>query len=202
MVKTPQPKLTAPAKPRKSREDWLRAGFRALAKGGQSALRVEPIAREVGATKGSFYWHFEDLAALKSALWAYWSEAAVSGIIAQLEAQAAPGRARLERLLALATATPPEVGGRAAEPALRDWARYDPSFAAILAKVDQERIAYVARCFIEAGCADEMVKARLLYSALIGLEQQPSENNESSVEALNTLLEMMLKEADAVSKPA
>jgi hypothetical protein len=47
-----------------------------------------------------------------------------------------------------------------------------------------------------------MVKARLLYSALIGLEQQPSENNESSVEALNTLLEMMLKEADAVSKPA
>lgn len=195
MVKTPQPKSAAPAKPRKSREDWIKAGFRALAKGGHAALRVEPIARELGATKGSFYWHFEDLAALKTALWAYWSEAALSGIIAQVEAETVPGRARVVRLLEHATTPPVEFGGRAAEPALRDWARYDPAFAVILAQVDLERIAYVARCLSEAGCANEMVNARLLYGAVIGLELLPSQSNEGSFGALKALLDLMLNEA-------
>ncbi|MFN3661424.1 TetR family transcriptional regulator [Yoonia sp.] len=42
-------------------EDWLMAGFRALASHGPSALRAAALARDLGTTKGSFYWHFKDL---------------------------------------------------------------------------------------------------------------------------------------------
>ena len=37
-----------------------RAAFRALARGGVEAIAVEPIAAELGTTKGSFYWHFKN----------------------------------------------------------------------------------------------------------------------------------------------
>ena len=49
-------------------EDWVMAGFRALAADGPQAVRAETLARGLGATKGSFYWHFKDLAALHQAM--------------------------------------------------------------------------------------------------------------------------------------
>ena len=38
---------------RLTREDWILAGFRALSTSGTTALRVEPVARVLGTTKGS-----------------------------------------------------------------------------------------------------------------------------------------------------
>src|SRR5215210_963058 len=40
--------------------DWTEAALAALARGGLAAVAVEPLAKELGATKGSFYWHFAD----------------------------------------------------------------------------------------------------------------------------------------------
>ncbi len=40
--------------------DWTEAALVALARGGLAAVGVEPLAKELGATKGSFYWHFAD----------------------------------------------------------------------------------------------------------------------------------------------
>src|SRR4051794_41644168 len=49
--------------------DWTEAALEALARGGLTAVAVEPIAKSLGATKGSFYWHFADRnALLESAL--------------------------------------------------------------------------------------------------------------------------------------
>lgn len=59
---------------RLTREDWLRAGRLALLKQGPDAVRVEPLARELGITKGSFYWHFRDRNDLLEALLAEWEE--------------------------------------------------------------------------------------------------------------------------------
>jgi len=41
-------------------DDWLRAARLALLRGGVEAVRVEKLARDLGVTKGSFYWHFKD----------------------------------------------------------------------------------------------------------------------------------------------
>ncbi len=47
------------AKARLTRSDWVLAGFRALLASGPDAIRVEALARDLRATKGSFYWHFK-----------------------------------------------------------------------------------------------------------------------------------------------
>ncbi len=41
-----------------SAEDWEREALELIAENGVQALAVEPLARRMGITKGSFYWHF------------------------------------------------------------------------------------------------------------------------------------------------
>ena len=52
------------ASTRTPRSSWIDAGLRALAAGGPDAVRIEPLARALGVTKGGFYWHFDDRWAL------------------------------------------------------------------------------------------------------------------------------------------
>src|ERR1041385_3058034 len=59
---------------RLDKNQWLRATRLALLTGGPDAVRVEPLARELGVTKGSFYWHFGDRADLLEALLVEWEE--------------------------------------------------------------------------------------------------------------------------------
>jgi AcrR family transcriptional regulator len=45
---------------RTPRSSWIDEGLRALASGRPDAVRIEPLARALGVTKGGFYWHFHD----------------------------------------------------------------------------------------------------------------------------------------------
>src|SRR6266699_616553 len=55
-----------------TRADWTGAALDALARDGLRAVAVEPLAERLGATKGSFYWHFRDRNALLEAAVAQW----------------------------------------------------------------------------------------------------------------------------------
>lgn len=157
---------------RLGREDWILAGFRALSTGGVGALRIEAVARGLGATKGSFYWHFTDPADWRAAMLDYWEDAAYRQIVAKL-ALLPEGVARLQALITIANALDqdPTHGGAAAEPALREWARFAPDVAAIVHRVDAGRMGFVTDCFRAAGsdAATAGQKARLFYAALLGL---------------------------------
>ena len=50
-----------------SRERWASEALKAMARGGVAAVAVEPLARALGVTKGSFYWHFKNRDALIAA---------------------------------------------------------------------------------------------------------------------------------------
>src|ERR1700761_2314051 len=53
--------------------DWLEAGYALIAEEGVRALKIERLCQRVGATRGSFYWHFEDIASYRAALIASWN---------------------------------------------------------------------------------------------------------------------------------
>src|ERR1700751_2206294 len=53
-------------------DDWIQAGFAILADGGPNALRIDRLCERLGVTKGSFYWHFADLATYRTALIGAW----------------------------------------------------------------------------------------------------------------------------------
>src|ERR1051325_11082310 len=71
-------------------EAWVAAAFDALAEGGVDAVRVEPLAKALGITKGSFYWHFADRRALLDAMLTAWADGRIAAIREQATARRAP----------------------------------------------------------------------------------------------------------------
>ena len=69
-----------------SAKDWLDQGLKTLAKSGFTALKAEPLAKAMGVSRGSFYWHFADIAAYHAAILKHWHEVAAEQIIANVEA--------------------------------------------------------------------------------------------------------------------
>lgn len=156
-----------------SAEDWIKAAFQALGSAGVQAIRAERLARTLGVSKGSFYWHFADVPALHAAMLAHWEAFATEQIIADTDAVGGDGQARLTRLIEIVTSDLSDpYGGLATEAAIRDWARYDPQVAPCLFRVDARRLGFVAGLFRDAGLDQPKAAraARLYYTALIGAE--------------------------------
>ena len=66
---------------RLSRQSWIDAGLKALVAQGPTALAAEPLARALGATKGSFYWHFKDVPSLHEAVTQDWQTRAFARVV-------------------------------------------------------------------------------------------------------------------------
>lgn len=161
-------------KTRLDREAWIHAGLRGLSERGPAALRAEPLARELGVSKGSFYWHFVNLAAFEAAIIDYWVAVATRDIIDEVESGAQGAAERLALLVERSTEPPPAaVGGRRVEGAIRCWARGDTRVGERLREVDAARLAFCAALFRAHGlpAAQARQRGRLLYAGLIGLEQ-------------------------------
>jgi len=103
-----------------SARDWLDQGLKALAKTGFTALKAEPLAKAMGVSRGSFYWHFADIAAFHAAILKHWREVAAEQVIAGLEASAA----EVDPLSLLLRRT--FTSKQALEKAVRTWAAVDP----------------------------------------------------------------------------
>lgn len=96
MSAQPQPQATA-SKNRLSADDWLSAALDEIAGHGVHALAVEPLARRLGVTKGSFYWHFENRDALLKRAIELWERQEQETLIDAVEPIADPHE-RLRRL--------------------------------------------------------------------------------------------------------
>ncbi len=150
---------------RLGRQDWIDAGLRALAAGGVEAVRIDPLAKVLGVTRGSFYWHFADRDALLGALLNTWKARETDDAIATVEHGGGPPSERLLRLLELCA----EDDGRL-ETSLRAWSVKDGAVAAEVVAVDRRRVAYLEALLRGLGLHENesAARARLVYRAWIG----------------------------------
>jgi AcrR family transcriptional regulator len=151
---------------RTPRSQWIDAGLRALADGGPDAVRIEPLAKALGVTRGGFYWHFANRQALLTEMLDSWEHAATDDVLERVERRGGDPRDRARRAgaLTLSDALLP------IDLAVRDWARRDPAVARRLRRVDNRRMEYL-RTQMRAICTDgDEVEARCLlaFSLLIG----------------------------------
>ena len=155
------------AKLRTPREAWVEAALQALASGGPEAIRIEPLAARLGVSKGGFYWHFKDRAALLEEMLDSWEQRVVGDVIAQIESEPEEPRAKLRHLFELAAAAPELLP---IELALRDWSRRDEGVAARLHRVDNRRMDYLRSLFRPICVDEDDVEARsfLVFSLFIG----------------------------------
>jgi AcrR family transcriptional regulator len=173
-----------------SAKDWLDAGLRALARDGFTALKAEPLAKAMGVSRGSFYWHFADIGAYHAALLEHWRDISAEQIIANVEASAAhenPVTVLLRRVFSEKLAL---------EMAVRSWATFDAAARAAVQAIDRRRLDYVEELLERSGLAPDIAVARaqILYWAFLGFawSEQPLPHQRQAA-VLDELIRMALR---------
>ena len=151
----------SPASPRAARlsaDDWAQAALDLVAEQGVAAVAVEPLARRLGVTKGSFYWHFPSRDALLQAALERWEAIEQESVFGSLEAVPDP-RERLRQLfLLVAHEVKPHVIYSELLKALDH-----PAVQPVINRVSQRRLDYLVASFRQAGLGrtDAQHRARL-----------------------------------------
>ena len=153
---------------RLSPEDWLNAAQQRLIGGGIDAVKIGPLAEDMSVTRGSFYWHFRDRNHLLQALLARWQTQSHEMFHRLVGGDGATGMEEFVRLVHLwigeSDFHPP------LEAAMRDWGRTSDEVAAVVQTVDEERIAYIKRIFLDFGYGEDeaFIRARVTYFHQVG----------------------------------
>jgi AcrR family transcriptional regulator len=151
-----------------SRQDWIDAARQVLITEGIERVKVEPLAEQLGVSRGSFYWHFEDRQALLDALLALWRQSALEPMRAVADDKQLSAFERYERFMRV------WVQGEPYNPnydlAIRRWALVAPEVARIVKKTDQARIKLLTGIFRDMGHAPDeaFIRARIAYFHQIG----------------------------------
>jgi AcrR family transcriptional regulator len=148
-----------------SAQDWTAAALRALADGGVAAVRVDVLARGLGVTRGSFYWHFADRDALLRAALEQWERAVTAQVIERMENVASP-LARFERLVRVAFGAEAVPG---LQPAIMAHASH-PVVEPVLRRVTARRIDFIAEIYQELGLTPAAARRRavICYATYLG----------------------------------
>lgn len=159
----------AEGKRRLAREDWVEAALVAIAEGGMAAVAVEPLAARLGTTKGSFYWHFPNRAALLEAALAKWEEQTTTAVIDEIANATEDPAGQLRTLIVrvIEAAERDRVG-----PALLAAAG-QPAVAPAIDRVTRARIGLIVTVFSRLGfpLPEARSRALLAYSAYLGHAQ-------------------------------
>lgn len=165
-MSAPAPKLDKPA--RLSAEDWALAALDVIAETGLASVAVEPLAKRLGVTKGSFYWHFPSREALLVAALERWEAIEQEAVFGKLEAVSDP-RSRLRDLfLLVAHELKPHIIYSELLKALDH-----PVVKPVLSRVSERRLDYLTASFRQAGLPrlEAQNRARLTYAAYVGFLQ-------------------------------
>ena len=174
---------------RLTKSDWIGHGLRTLARDGANALKVGPMATQLKVSRGSFYWHFRDIADFRSQVLQGWQERTTEQVIRDLEA----GKAEPDRLKHLMRRA--FVTKRSLERAIRSWAADDKDVAATVAAVDTRRVSYIAKMLVAAGVESKQAlhRAAFIYWAYLGqaivMDPRHSSIAQSAIDDIGDLFE-------------
>jgi AcrR family transcriptional regulator len=164
---SPQP-IDSTGRQNLSVEAWAQAALDAMATGGLDSVAVEPLARRLGVTKGSFYWHFANREALLKAALALWERRETDETIRGVAELADPYE-RIVRLFKQANAS-----HRAGRLYLALAAASDnPLVSECVQRVSARRLAYLNDCYRALGLDQQSARlwSTFAYATFIGNQQ-------------------------------
>jgi len=172
----------------------------AFGSGGLAAVAVEPLAKRLGTTKGSFYWHFPHREALVAAALALWEQRSTSATIEALAGEADPA----VRLRLLFTRVSGYAGQSQVEANLLAATSHE-LVGEVVRRVVQRRISYVVGLFAEVGFGKGEATRRgvLAYAAYVGHDELaarlpgalPLRGPASLGRYVDTVLDLLLRDA-------
>lgn len=157
------------AKEALDRAAWIAGALNIVASDGIDGLRVESLAKKLGVTKGSFYWHFKDRRDLIDAVLDDWRAGRIRDIRKQTAAEPGGELAALRHTIDVYAAAKNRKG-ISIEAAIRLWARQDATGLAVVEEVDAERVECTRRLFAALGLppAETAARSALLYAYVFG----------------------------------
>ncbi len=165
------PSLNTPplrAVQRLSPQDWLAAAEKRLISGGIDSVKIGLLAKDLGVTRGSFYWHFKDRGHLLDVMLASWHSFSLGVFDDLLPKEGSCGMDEFLRLVHLWIDE--EHFDAGLEAAIRDWARVSEDVAEVVKDVDEGRIKAIKRIFLDFGYEDDeaFIRARITYFHQVG----------------------------------
>ena len=148
------------------RNVWLEKAVDVLFSHGIGQVKVEILARELGVTKGSFYWHFKNRDELLHGMVDWWRDKQIS-FLENLDHR------RLDNPTGLIKAVigfTNHTDDSRHDLAMREFARFDEYAATAVAEIDQRRIDHLSALFRAANfdVAEFSLRARALYFCQVG----------------------------------
>ena len=148
--------------------DWERAALELISEKGVQALAVEPLARRMGITKGSFYWHFSGRESLLEQALKRWEEHDSRNLAKSMGEISDPR----DRLISFFRRVGKEKLTHEVYSELcaaAGHAQVEP----VLERVANRRIQHLNSAFEEMGMPKQQAKnqARLIYSVYLGFLQ-------------------------------
>jgi AcrR family transcriptional regulator len=160
-----------------SREAWTEAATGVLVDQGIDHVRVDVLARQLGVTRGSFYWHFGSREELLRSVLQAWRDSATVQLTRRLEQASDDPHEQLRDVLSL-----PQRGRSAAraariELAIRAWARRDDMARLAVDEADAARIGYIAQIFSSLGFAIAVARQRafITYAHVVAESLMPNQ---------------------------
>jgi AcrR family transcriptional regulator len=142
--------------PRLSRQAWLEQALVAIGRRGKGWVGIHDLVKDLGVSKGSFYWHFRNREEFVEALLDYWVGNLTAAVPEMIEAKCGSPK---DRLLALMDLISSEKLNRL-DIAIRSWALREPKAAAAVKKSDRIRLDYVGSLFREMGFEGDELEMR------------------------------------------
>lgn len=160
------PQAHEPRSNRLSVSDWIQQGYEIIAEEGLNALKINRLCNRLRVTKGSFYWHFDDLPSYRDQLVQTWGELCDDDHRRFEKWGALPPRERLSRMMSALVSTPHWTMERA----MREWARSDSTVADSVHSTDRRLVRIVRQAFLDHGCEpdDADLRANATFATGIG----------------------------------
>lgn len=154
-------------------DDWAEVALDVIASGGIEAVAVEPLARRLGVTKGSFYWHYPNRDALVARALQVWERQETVDMIGRAEQEPQP-RERIHTLFRTAANT----DARSERILLALSGSKHDAARACVQRVTEAWRAYIESCYralgMEAGEARNW--ATFAYSTFVGTVRMRRDN--------------------------
>jgi len=170
-------------------DDWVAAALDLIGEEGLPAVKIDRLAQRLGVTKGSFYWHFDDLASFLSAVADEWcrDRRELRTFLDRIEGL--PARERLTALIGLVN----DLRYWQLERASREWARTNKRVRDTIARSDRWILDSERKAFAELGFDPEEaeMRANALFYAGMGFILAGPRNARVDLSQVNALLDLL-----------
>lgn len=139
-----------------NRESWILGALELLAIEGLEGVRIVPLAKRLGVTSGSFYWHFKNRRELHDAVLAFWEREMTDVAIEKARNSTDAPKERIWKLMEQVM----EVGMASYDLAIWHWAQSDNAAQKIFSRALEKRFQFARWMFEQAGFDEIQAETR------------------------------------------